>query len=505
MAVSLPNFPTFEVHLDGNTGPRWKKWVTRLERLLTAMNITDKKQKKALMLHFAGPEVDEIFDTLEDPEGEADTDYEAAVGKLTKYFAPQTNIAYEVYNFRQARQNQGESLDSYHVRLRQLAKTCDFTDIDKEMKEHIILSCTSNTLRRRALQDEYSLDKLLKVGRSLEISESQARHLEGRDQAINSVRGRNRSYQMRRNYSSREDKPPTHFSKKNIHTSKQSKEPHQTCRNCGGHFPHKQVCPAKDKDCRACGKRGHFARVCRTNPPKSKPVNAVAQSLDKNRPNDDEADEYEYVYTVNKSPNGPPTCLIEIEGQRLNIMIDTGASVNLIDETTYRKINRHGERRLEKAQRHIYSYGSSVPLPVLGTFITTIKTPDMSTVAKLHVVKGSFGNLLSFVTAKKLNLFQVSVNAVDVPYPECLRQDYKCLFGGIGKVKGRLIKLHIDPQVKPKQQPHRRIPFHVRKDVEKELERLEKLDIIEKVDGPTPWVSPYRGRAKRFGRSENLR
>ena len=295
---------------------------------------------------------------------------------------------------------------------------------------------------------------------------------------------------MRRNYSSREDKPPTHFSKKNIHTSKQSKEPHQTCRNCGGHFPHKQVCPAKDKDCRACGKRGHFARVCRTNPPKSKPVNAVAQSFDKNRPNDDEADEYEYVYTVNKSPNGPPTCLIEIEGQRLNIMIDAGASVDLIDETTYRKINRHGERRLEKAERHIYSYGSSAPLPVLGTFITTIKTPDMSTVAKLHVVKGSFGNLLSFVTAKQLNLLQVSVNAVDVPYPECLRQEYKCLFGGIGKVKGRLIKLHIDPQVKPKKQPHRRIPFHIRKDVEKELEWLEKLDIIEKVDGPTPWVSP---------------
>lgn len=42
----------------------------------------------------------------------------------------------------------------------------------------------------------------------------------------------------------------------------------------------------------------------------------------------------------------------------------------------------------------------------------------------------------------------------------------------------------------PRQQPHRRIPFHVREDVEKELQRLEKLDIIEKVEGPTPWVSP---------------
>ena len=57
-------------------------------------------------------------------------------------------------------------------------------------------------------------------------------------------------------------------------------------------------------------------------------------------------------------------------------------------------------------------------------------------------------------------------------------------------MRGKVVKLHIDPDVQPKQQPHRRIPFHVRKDVEKELERLESLDIIEKVTGPTPWVSP---------------
>ena len=32
--------------------------------------------------------------------------------------------------------------------------------------------------------------------------------------------------------------------------------------------------------------------------------------------------------------------------------------------------------------------------------------------------------------------------------------------------------------------------FYERQDVEKELERLENLDIIEKVTGPTPWVCP---------------
>ena len=51
------------------------------------------------------------------------------------------------------------------------------------------------------------------------------------------------------------------------------------------------------------------------------------------------------------------------------------------------------------------------------------------------------------------------------------------------KVKVKMIHLHIDPNVTPKQQPHHRIPFHVRADVEKELERLEKLDIIETVEG----------------------
>ncbi|XP_038063208.1 uncharacterized protein K02A2.6-like [Patiria miniata] len=69
-------------------------------------------------------------------------------------------------------------------------------------------------------------------------------------------------------------------------------------------------------------------------------------------------------------------------------------------------------------------------------------------------------------------------------------QQYGDLFSGIGKIKDVKISLHIDPDVKPKQQKHRRIPFHTRKDVERELRRLEDADIIERIDGPTPWVSP---------------
>jgi len=64
------------------------------------------------------------------------------------------------------------------------------------------------------------------------------------------------------------------------------------------------------------------------------------------------------------------------------------------------------------------------------------------------------------------------------------------VFTGIGKLKDTQIEIFVDKTVKPVVQPHRRIPFRLRKQVEIELKRLEDMDIIEKVDGPTDWVSP---------------
>ena len=62
----------------------------------------------------------------------------------------------------------------------------------------------------------------------------------------------------------------------------------------------------------------------------------------------------------------------------------------------------------------------------------------------------------------------------------------KLFADGVGKISDIKIKLHIDPSVQPVSQRHRRIPFHVRNFFKAELDRLEKLDISEKVDGPTP-------------------
>ena len=57
--------------------------------------VTNKRQR-ALLLHYAGEDVNEIFDTLTDT-GE---DIATAKLKLKKYFASKKNTEYEVYRFR---------------------------------------------------------------------------------------------------------------------------------------------------------------------------------------------------------------------------------------------------------------------------------------------------------------------------------------------------------------------------------------------------------------------
>ena len=77
---------------------------------------------------------------------------------------------------------------------------------------------------------------------------------------------------------------------------------------------------------------------------------------------------------------------------------------------------------------------------------------------------------------------------------------YSTVFEGQGKLNNQQIKLHIRDDVNPVMQPQRRIPYHIRQDVSKELKKLQDQDIIEKVTNqPTPWISPIVATPKKDG------
>lgn len=65
---------------------------------------------------------------------------------------------------------------------------------------------------------------------------------------------------------------------------------------------------------------------------------------------------------------------------------------------------------------------------------------------------------------------------------------YPDVFQGIGKLEGK-VHLGVDPTVKPVVQSARRIPVTLRDELHKQLEEMEKLNIVAKVMEPTDWVS----------------
>ncbi|KAK7096634.1 hypothetical protein V1264_005909 [Littorina saxatilis] len=91
MAASNPSFEHFPVHSDEATlGTRWKRWLTRFEILLTAISVTDKARKKALLLHYAGDEVFTVFESFTDEQKGVglDNEYKTIVESFNDHFTP---------------------------------------------------------------------------------------------------------------------------------------------------------------------------------------------------------------------------------------------------------------------------------------------------------------------------------------------------------------------------------------------------------------------------------
>ena len=62
--AALPTFPAFD--LQGDVSQGWRKYVSRLENLFVGHEM-DAIRTKAMLLHYVGEEVNEIFDTLDVP------------------------------------------------------------------------------------------------------------------------------------------------------------------------------------------------------------------------------------------------------------------------------------------------------------------------------------------------------------------------------------------------------------------------------------------------------
>ena len=163
--INITHIASFDIHDESNFAQRWKKWEQSVEFYLTASGTDNDSQMQALLLHCAGPDVQDIFMHLQD----VGTTYKAAMDALNNHFESKKNVVFERHVFRQAMQGTNESSLTFVTRLRKLASTCEF---ENEIRDQFIDKCSSNRLRRRLLQEpNVTLENIVEKTQAMELAE----------------------------------------------------------------------------------------------------------------------------------------------------------------------------------------------------------------------------------------------------------------------------------------------------------------------------------------------
>ena len=95
-------------------------------------------------------------------------------------------------------------------------------------------------------------------------------------------------------------------------------------------------------------------------------------------------------------------CTVQIGQAKITELIDTGASVNVIDATQLDKLSPRPQ--LQRTKPRIDTYGGTEPIPFRGVIQVAVKSEGYFSQARFHVTEGSTGKLLGCHRIEDLGL-----------------------------------------------------------------------------------------------------
>lgn len=480
--------------IDGDSEENFAFFESNWRNYATAVGMdkwpeTENPKKVSFLLSVVGTAALKRYSNFELTE-EDKCNPDAVLKAIKKRVVHSRNIILDRLEFFTCGQLSSESIDDFVYRLKMLAKSCKFGQLENDMLTFKIV--TSNKwphLKTKMLTiTNITTEKAIDLCRMEEITakHSQALSLE------------------------------PHVEVNKLKSSKAQK-----CKFCGDwHVFEKGSCPAYGKKCKKCNGKNHFEIVCRAKKDQSSKAKPrrVRELKNNDWDSDDESSiqsmESDVERNISKIYDNSKTggnvmaeISLKIGGEWKNVKcdLDTGANTSIIGYNWLCKLLKDPKPELLPSPFKLQAFGGNT-IPVLGQIRLLCRHKHKKYGLFLQVVAVNHRPLLSLRVCTTLGLIKFCKSVVKStivpskaePNNEILKiyrilaektvEKYRDVFEGYGKFPGK-VNLEIDGNVPPVIQQPRRVPIALRGALKIELNNLEKCGIIAKENKHTEWVS----------------
>ena len=170
------------------------------------------------------------------------------------------------------KQGTNQTVDTYAQELERISKICQFRGVTAEenrqeyIRDAFINGLTSQTIRQRLLENnDLSLDAAKQKARALEQAQKRAESY-GMNTGMDTVAALEDNSQQDHLAATRKPVNSKRYESANYRH-------YDSCGFCGKDRHMCANCPAKDSECRTCGKKVHWQQVCRSRSQVSAMVN----------------------------------------------------------------------------------------------------------------------------------------------------------------------------------------------------------------------------------------
>lgn len=467
----------------------WVSYAERLQEYFTANDIDSDVKQRAVLLSACGADVYQLVRNLVAPQKPSTKTFDQIVELVQNHFCPPPSAIAQRFAFNNRVQREGETMAQFVAELRKLSQHCEFEGtLEQMIRDRIVCGIRDSRLQRRLLAETgLTFKKAFELCQTCEVAEKNAKELQT---------GQKQSCQM------------AGASVMAMHSTSSSKKERSTwkCYRCNSEQHLAKDCCFKTATCHACGKIGHIAKACRSkgkahgNQQENKksfhrPAKRAHQLSAENR----QDCKLDALYKVQETKETPFCVTAVVDKAEVIMEVDTGASISVMSEKTFKDTWRGSGPKLQSSHIQVKTYTGET-LNILGFIDTEVEYEGQKAFLPLQIIAGNGPTLLGRDWLKQLKLnWHAICQLSDSVTLDSVLDSYSSVFSGkLGCVQGMSAKIQVEPGSTPRFCKARTVPYALRGRVERELDRLQEVGVIEPVEF-AEWAAPIVPVVKRDG------